>query len=162
MRKSIVVVGSLNLDLVAGVNRLSFVGETIIGRDFNTYCGGKGAKQAVALARLGASVNMIGKLGSDGFATQLREGLEKAGVDTSCVGKVRGSSGTALITTPADGDNTIVVIPGANGSLLPEALDRYRCLRAGAAANAVQDGIQAPFDLAELPVFIWRESSHQS
>jgi len=126
MQKSIVVVGSLNLDLVAGVSRLPSLGETIIGRDFNTYCGGKGANQAVALARLGAPVKMIGKLGSDGFATQLREGLVKAGVDASCVANAPGSSGTALITTSADGDNTIVVIPGANGLLLPEDIDRYR------------------------------------
>jgi len=126
MRKSIVVVGSLNLDLVAGVNRLPALGETIIGLDFNTYCGGKGANQAVAVARLGAAVKMIGKLGSDGFATQLRQGLEQAGVDAGCVENTGGSSGTALITTSADGENTIVVIPGANGSLLPEDLDCHR------------------------------------
>jgi ribokinase len=126
MRKSIVVVGSLNLDLVASVNRLPTLGETIIGRDFNTYCGGKGANQAVALARLGASVKMIGKLGGDAFANQLRDGVEQAGVDTSCVGNAPGSSGIALITTSANGDNTIVVIAGANGLLLPDDIDRYR------------------------------------
>jgi ribokinase len=102
MGKSIVVVGSLNLDLVARVNRLPALGETIIGADFNTYCGGKGANQAVALARLGASVKMIGKLGSDAFANQLRDGIEQAGIDTSCVGSAPGSSGTALITTSAE------------------------------------------------------------
>lgn len=126
MRKSVVVVGSLNLDLVARVSRLPNFGETIIGSDFNTYCGGKGANQAVALARLGAPVKMIGKLGSDAFAKQLRDGLEKAGADTSLLGYATGSSGTALITTSADGENTIVVIPGANGALLPEDLERHR------------------------------------
>ncbi|MGD0893552.1 MAG: ribokinase [Terracidiphilus sp.] len=126
MRKSIVVVGSLNLDLVASVNRLPALGETMIGRDFNTYGGGKGANQAVALARLGASVKMIGKLGTDAFAKQLRDEVEQAGVDTSCVGNAKGPSGTALITTSADGDNTIVVIAGANGMLLPEDIERYR------------------------------------
>lgn len=120
------VVGSLNLDLVARVNRLPALGETIIGLDFNTYCGGKGANQAVALARLGATVKMIGKLGSDAFADQLREGATQAGVDTSCLGTAPGSSGTALITTSADGNNTIVVNPGANGSLLPADIERYR------------------------------------
>ena len=126
MRKSIVVVGSLNLDLVASVNRLPALGETIIGLDFNTYGGGKGANQAVALARLGASVKMIGKLGSDAFARQLREGVERAGVDTSCVENAPVSSGTALITTSAEGDNTIVVIAGANGQLLPDDIEKYR------------------------------------
>jgi ribokinase len=126
MRKSIVVVGSLNLDLVASVSRLPNRGETITGQDFNTYGGGKGANQAVALGRLGAPVKMIGKLGSDAFAKQLRDGVEQAGVDTSCVQNAPGSSGTALITTSAEGDNTIVVIPGANGLLLPEDIDKYR------------------------------------
>ncbi|WP_348263224.1 ribokinase [Telmatobacter sp. DSM 110680] len=126
MRKSIVVVGSLNLDLVARVKRLPNPGETIIGKDFNTYGGGKGANQAVALARLGAPVKMIGKLGSDGFAKQLNDGLNDAGVDTSLLQYTTGSSGTALITTAEDGENTIVVIPGANGALLPEDLERHR------------------------------------
>jgi len=67
---------------------------------------------------------MIGKLGSDTFAKQLCDGLEQAGVDTSCLQYTTGSSGTALITTTADGDNTIIVIPGANGTLLPEDLER--------------------------------------
>ena len=125
MRKSVVVVGSLNLDLVARVKRLPSLGETIIGTDFNTYSGGKGANQAVALARLGAPVKMIGKLGGDGFAKQLSDGLKNASVDTSCLEYTTGSSGTALITTSAEGENTIVVIPGANGALLPEDLERH-------------------------------------
>jgi ribokinase len=126
MQKSIIVVGSLNLDLVAGVKRLPSLGETIIGLNFNTYCGGKGANQAVALARLGAQVKMIGKLGSDDFAVQLRNSVQQAGVDTSNVESVRGNSGIALITTSADGDNSIVVIPGANSSLTPKDIERCR------------------------------------
>jgi ribokinase len=126
MKKSIIVVGSLNLDLVAKVKRLPALGETIIGLDFNTYCGGKGANQAVALARLGAQVKMIGKLGSDAFAAQLRNSVQQAGVDTSSVESARGSSGIALITTSSDGDNTIVVIPGANNSLISEDIERCR------------------------------------
>lgn len=126
MQKSIIVVGSLNLDLVAGVKHLPTLGETIIGSDFNTYCGGKGANQAVALARLGAQVKMIGKLGNDNFAAQLRNSIQQAGVDMSYVGSAGGSSGLALITTSADGDNTIVVISGANGLLTPEDIERCR------------------------------------
>lgn len=126
MPKSIVVVGSLNMDLVARVDRIPVPGETIIGSDFETFCGGKGANQAMAAARLGARVKMIGKLGSDGFAKQLRDNLEHAGVDTSCVGNVAGPSGTALIESAADGENSIVVIPGANAHLLPADIDQYR------------------------------------
>lgn len=133
MQKPIVVVGSLNLDLVARVDRLPSVGETITGADFHTYGGGKGANQAVALGRLGAQVKMIGKLGSDTFAVQLRKGLETAGVDTGCVDNVEGSSGTALITTSARGENTIVVIPGANAALTPADIDKYRGEIEGAA-----------------------------
>jgi ribokinase len=126
MQRSIVVVGSLNLDLVARVNRHPAIVETIIGLDFNTFCGGKGANQAVALGRLGAAVKMVGRLGTDAFATQLRQGLEQAGVDTTCVENVPGASGTALITISDRGDNNIIVIPGANALLLPEDLDRHR------------------------------------
>ncbi|HWA95702.1 MAG TPA: ribokinase [Terracidiphilus sp.] len=125
-KKNIVVVGSLNLDLVASVGHLPATGETLTGLDFNTYSGGKGANQAVALGRLGASISMVGRLGSNGFAADLRANLESAGVDDSCVENVPGPSGTALITTSAAGENTIVVIPGANAALLPADLDRHR------------------------------------
>ena len=126
MQRPIVVVGSLNLDLVARVNRHPAIGETITGLGFNTYCGGKGANQAVALARLSAPVKMIGKLGSDVFAAQLRHGIESAGVDASCVESVPGASGTALILSSTNGDTSIVVIPGANAMLLPEDIERHR------------------------------------
>ena len=126
MQRPIVVVGSLNLDLVARVNHHPAIGETITGLGFNTYCGGKGANQAVALARLSAPVKMIGKLGSDAFAAQLRHGIESAGVDASCVENVPGASGTALILSSTNGDNSIVVIPGANAMLLPEDIERHR------------------------------------
>jgi ribokinase len=126
MQRPIVVVGSLNLDLVARINRHPAIGETITGVGFNTYCGGKGANQAVALARLSAPVKMIGKLGSDAFAAQLRQGIESAGVDASCVESVPGASGTALILSSTNGDNSIVVIPGANAMLLPEDIERHR------------------------------------
>ncbi|MFP5226428.1 MAG: ribokinase [Acidobacteriota bacterium] len=138
MPKSIVVVGSLNMDLVARVPRIPVPGETIIGADFETWCGGKGANQAVAAARFGAAVRMIGKLGSDAFAGQLRDELRKAGVDMSLVDSVPGPSGTALIESSADGENSIVVIPGANARLLPKDLDRYHEPIAGAAMILAQ------------------------
>ena len=93
---------------------------------FQTFFGGKGANQAVAAARLGAAVTMIGKVGTDSFGPELLQGLKSAGVRTNCVRRAAGSSGVALITTDRDGQNSIVVVPGANGQMNPDDLDRYR------------------------------------
>jgi ribokinase len=124
MQKPIVVVGSINLDLVASTDRIPQVGETVIGRTFTTFFGGKGANQAVAVARLGYPVSMIGNVGNDAFGTQLRGGLAEAGVNTEYVGTVEGSSGTALIITGPNGENSIVVVPGANAHVTPKSLER--------------------------------------
>jgi ribokinase len=124
MQKPIVVVGSINLDLVVGADRIPQVGETIIGTRFNTFFGGKGANQAVAAGKLGYPVAMVGHVGSDAFGTQLRQGLESAGVDTTCVTTVDGPSGVALITIGLRGENNIVVVPGANGQLTPKRLEQ--------------------------------------
>jgi ribokinase len=123
MQKRVVVVGSINLDLVAATQRIPVAGETVSGTSFNTFPGGKGANQAVAAARLGAPVSMIGKLGNDSFGAELRASLEAAGVDTSAVGVVPTSSGLAQITTAANGENAIVVVGGANEQLFPADLD---------------------------------------
>jgi ribokinase len=124
MHKPIVIVGSINLDLVVSADRIPQVGETIIGNSFNTFCGGKGANQAVAVAKLGYPVSMVGNVGSDAFGTQLRNGLKDAGVDTGYVNTVEGPSGVALITTGRLGENNIVVVPGANGRLTPKLLEK--------------------------------------
>lgn len=124
MQKPIVVVGSINLDLVVAADRIPQVGETIIGNTFNTFYGGKGANQAVAVAKLGYPVSMVGNVGSDAFGTQLRNGLKNAGVDTTYVNTVEGASGVALITTGRRGENNIVVVPGANGQLTPRLLEK--------------------------------------
>jgi ribokinase len=124
MQKPIVVVGSINLDLVVGADRIPQAGETIIGNSFNTFCGGKGANQAVAVAKLGYPVSMVGNVGNDAFGAQLRQGLEDAGVDTACVNTVEGASGVAMITTGLRGENNIVVVPGANGHLTPRLLEK--------------------------------------
>src|SRR6476646_137291 len=117
MEKPIVVVGSINLDLVAGADHIPRIGETIIGTSFNTFFGGKGANQAVAVAKLGYPVSMVGNVGDDAFGPQLRKAMGDAGVYTSFVNTVRGASGVALITTGGHGENNIVVVPGANGLL---------------------------------------------
>ncbi|MCU1321504.1 MAG: ribokinase [Acidobacteriaceae bacterium] len=125
MKKKIVVVGSINLDLVASVQRMPVSGETIAGRTFSTYPGGKGANQAVGAARLGGNVVMIGRLGQDVFAPQLLDALTSAGIATHCVRNVAGPSGSAIIMVTPEGDNSIVVIPAANESLQPKDLDLY-------------------------------------
>jgi len=124
MHKPIVVVGSINLDLVVSADRIPQVGETIIGNSFSAFYGGKGANQAVGVAKLGYPVSMVGNVGSDAFGTQLRNGLKDAGVDTAYVNTVEGPSGVALITTGRLGENNIVVVPGANGRLTPKLLER--------------------------------------
>jgi len=122
-QKPIVVVGSINTDLVAVTERIPAVGETVIGSDFQIYPGGKGANQAVAVARLGYPVRLIGRLGNDTFGARLRADLEKAGVESSGVSTSDGVSGVAVIVVSERGDNSIVVAPGANSKVIPEDLD---------------------------------------
>jgi len=111
----VVVVGSINMDLVVQAPALPAPGETLLGGPFRTAPGGKGANQAVAAVRSGATVRMIGRVGADTFGDQLRTGLVSDGVDIDHVGTCRHDpSGVALITVSADGENTIVVAPGAN------------------------------------------------
>lgn len=122
-KKSIVVVGSINIDLVVHVARIPAKGETLPGSDFETHPGGKGANQAAAVARLGYPVSMIGRVGSDVFGTNLRGSLSAAGIDTSAVATTEGPSGVAMIAVQARGDNSIIVSPGANGLLSAADLD---------------------------------------
>jgi ribokinase len=122
-QKPIVVVGSINTDLVAVAERIPVVGETVIGSDFQIHPGGKGANQAVAVARLGYPVRLIGRLGNDSFGARLRNDLEKAGVETAGVSTSDGASGVAVIVVSERGDNSIVVTPGANYKVTPGDLD---------------------------------------
>jgi ribokinase len=124
MRGPIVVVGSINLDLVATAERVPLPGETLTGRTFSTFHGGKGANQAVGVARLGYPVSMVGKVGDDSFGAGLKGALRKVGVNTKEVKTAKGSSGVALINIGDDGQNNIVVVPGANGKLLPKDITR--------------------------------------
>jgi ribokinase len=110
---TIAVVGSVNLDLVARCERLPRPGETVSGADFARYPGGKGANQAVAAARLGAAVRFVGCVGRDAFADEALAGLRDAGVELTLRG-VDAPTGVALIIVADDGENQIVVAPGAN------------------------------------------------
>ena len=116
------VVGSINLDLVVQAKRLPRPGETVSGARFARVPGGKGANQAVAAARLGAQVRMIGCVGRDGLADEALGGLRDAGVEERWLAK-DAVTGIALITVDAEGETTIVVAPGANGELLPDDLE---------------------------------------
>jgi ribokinase len=125
MNGHIVVVGSLNMDLVVRTPRLPTIGETIIGSDFRTFPGGKGANQAVAAARLGGSVKMIGRVGSDSFGETLLETVAQARVDTAHILQdPQAATGVAFITVDTNGQNTIVVASGANAKLDPEDIDK--------------------------------------
>jgi ribokinase len=146
-QKAIVVVGSINIDLVSKAERLPVSGETVLGTEFKTHLGGKGANQAVAIARLGHPVHMIGKIGSDSFGERLRSGLEQAGVDISAVGTVEDSSGVAMIVVSPQGDNIIVVTPGANSALSPPDLDAHvEMIRS---AGLVLAQLETPMDTIE-------------
>jgi ribokinase len=115
------VVGSINVDLVAQAERLPRAGETVSGARFSRVPGGKGANQAVAAARLGAEVTMVGCVGSDELAEPALAGLQEAGVEERWLVK-DAPTGIALITVDAAGETTIVVAPGANAELRPEDL----------------------------------------
>jgi ribokinase len=115
----IAVVGSINLDLIARAHRLPSPGETVQGTSFERVPGGKGANQAVAAARLGARVRMVGCVGDDSFAGEATAGLGEAGVELE-VRKVAAPTGIALIVVDDDGETEITVVPGANAALGPD------------------------------------------
>jgi ribokinase len=116
-KKPVVVVGSINMDLVARTPSIPVAGQTLIGTGFDTTPGGKGANQAVAVARLGYPVHMVGMVGEDVFGQALLDNLNRAGVGTAAVGRVSGPSGVAPILVADNGENSIVVVPGANGKV---------------------------------------------
>ena len=120
MSKSISVVGSSNMDLVIKTERIPRPGETILGGEFVMIAGGKGANQAVAAARLGAQVNFIARVGNDAFGTSMLENFARDGINSDYVVKDQSkASGVATITVDSNGENSIVVAPGANAALTP-------------------------------------------
>ncbi|MBU0526645.1 MAG: ribokinase [Gammaproteobacteria bacterium] len=125
MPAKVVVIGSLNMDLVTRAPRLPRGGETLIGQSFATVSGGKGANQAVAAARLGAQVSMVGCVGSDAYGEELRGALMVEQIDCQAVSTVEGSSGVALIVVDDNSQNAIVIVAGANGALTPQVIDRF-------------------------------------
>jgi ribokinase len=127
----IIIIGSINMDLVCRMPRMPVAGETILGSDFAAIPGGKGANQAVAAARLalrGTEAHFVGRVGSDDFGKQLLSGLKEHGVRTDHVTVTPGASGVAMILVDRGGENSIVVAPGANTRLLPKDIDAARPL----------------------------------
>ncbi|WP_460776551.1 ribokinase [Microbacterium sp. GXF7504] len=117
------VVGSINVDVTASVERLPGAGETVLGGRLRRDAGGKGANQAVAAARLGARVRMVGAVGDDDDGRAMLQNLQDAGVDASAVWLGEEPTGTALITVDAAGENQIVVCPGANDTVTVDGVD---------------------------------------
>ena len=139
------VLGSINMDLVASVDRFPKPGETRTGSGFGTYPGGKGANQAVALARLGAAVRMAGKIGDDVFGGSYSKTFDGEGIDTADVEVVPGTStGVAVIEVDASGENHIVIVPGANGLVDRAYVDAHT--ERIAEAGIVLFQLETPFD----------------
>lgn len=156
MSFDILVVGSLNMDLVVNTPRLPERGETLLGSEFATFPGGKGANQAAAAALAGGQVGMLGKVGSDDFGQQLLQSLQNAGVSTEAVGRQPNTAtGVALITVDSRGDNTIVVVPGANGTLTAADLQRAEQLIAAARVLVLQ--LEIPLEAVDRAVALARE-----
>jgi ribokinase len=136
---TVIVFGSINMDLVTQTPRLPVAGETLLGSNFFTTPGGKGANQAVALARLGVATQMVGRVGADAFGQELLAGLKAAGVQTDHVLIDKEShSGVAVITVADEGQNQIIGVLGANGQMGKEDVERLERLLPEAEALLLQ------------------------
>lgn len=142
---TVVVFGSINMDLVVRTPRLPAPAETITGHEFFTAPGGKGANQAVAAARLGAPTKMVGRVGGDAFGLELRQNLTEAGADVSAVfTDPTVSSGVAVIGVDDNAQNNIIIVPGANGRVSDADLNRLEASLAGAKVLLLQLEVPLP------------------
>jgi len=156
MSPKITVIGSLNIDLVVQVPRMPAPGETIAGHGFHIIPGGKGANQAVAAAKLGAQVTMVGRVGNDGFGQMQRRGMEALGIRTEfLITDEEEPTGTALIIVDAQGQNSIVVVSGANGRLTPADVEAAR--PAIGASDAVLLQLENPISTVQHAAEVARE-----
>lgn len=151
----IVVIGSLNMDVVVEADRAPIAGETVLGNQVHFIPGGKGANQAVALARLGAHVSMIGAVGTDAFGQELLRALAHEGIETSGIKVLEHlATGVAAITL-AEGDNRIIVVPGANAQCRPEDVDAHEDMIAKADVVLIQ--LEIPIETVERAVRIAKQ-----
>lgn len=176
-RKPIVIVGSITMDLVTRAPRIPAIGQTLIGTGFETTPGGKGANQAVAAARLGYRVAMVGKVGNDTYGPMLLENLKHAGVEIAGMTQTPGPSGLAPMFVADDGQNAIVVVPGANGKMDCATIDKHAdlirsaglvlcqleipietlCYALDFCARAQVPVMLDPAPAADLPDAVWRQ-----
>jgi len=157
-RPKITVVGSSNTDLVAKVPKLPAPGETVMGSEFIIAPGGKGANQAVAIARIGGDVTFVAKLGMDDYGEQALKNFKKDGINTNFVFREPDvSSGVALIFVDKTGENMLVPIPGANGKLSPDDIDKARSAIENTDILVLQ--LEVPLDAVERAVAIAYESN---
>ncbi|MCS5422956.1 MULTISPECIES: ribokinase [Psychrilyobacter] len=145
--KKILVIGSLNMDLVTMSERHPKLGETIIGKSFFQIPGGKGGNQAVAIAKLGGDVTMFGCVGKDSHGDILIEGLKKNNVNTGCIKKGERNTGIASIVVDENADNTIIVVPGANFEISTDDIDKNIDLIKNADIVLLQ--LEIPIDVVE-------------
>jgi ribokinase len=150
----IVVVGSLNMDLVVRVARHPVPGETLLGSDYESYFGGKGANQAVAAQRMGGKVRMIGRVGNDGFGERIKSHLKAQGINVNATLCINAPTGVAFISVDKTGQNAIIVSPGANSRLKPENLSPIEFEHA--AVVVLQ--LEVPLDTVRRAARIGRES----
>jgi ribokinase len=152
---SIVVVGSLNMDLVAVAQHLPLAGETLIGSKYWDAPGGKGGNQAYGAAKLGADVSMLGRVGNDNYGSRMRSNLESVGCDTRGLKTLEGSSGVALISLAETGQNSIIVVSGANDRYTPADVHADRQLLTG--ANLILLQLENPYDTVSTAAQIGRQ-----
>ena len=154
---TILVFGSINMDLVARTPHLPAAGETILGTQFSTVPGGKGANQAVACARLGSATKMFGRVGADVFGAALLQALRADKVDVSAVTTTAGtSSGVAIIAVDDAGQNNIIVVPGANAAM--DAADVQRLQHAAADASVLLLQLEVPMPSVLAAAFAARSA----
>lgn len=146
--KKIVVVGSANIDMIVKVPHIPSPGETVLGKEFFTVQGGKGANQAVAASRAGGDVVFMACVGNDDFGHQAVEAYKKEGIDTSFIKKTdKAATGVALINVASSGENSISVAPGANSFLLPEDIEEM--INVIAEASVVLMQLEIPLETIE-------------
>jgi len=155
-KPKITVIGSSNTDLVATVPKLPLPGETVMGKEFMVAPGGKGANQAVAIARIGGDVTFVAKVGVDDYGEQALKNFKNDGIDTSFVFRDYNTpSGVALIFVDESGENMLVPVPGANGRLLPADIEKARIAIESADILVLQ--LEVPLQTVEYAVIIAHE-----
>lgn len=142
--ENIVVLGSINMDLVTIVDRKPLDGETITGKDFMQIGGGKGANQAISIGKLGKEVTFLGKVGKDAYGQELKNEMKKNKINTDKIEESDGPTGLATIIVDKKGENSIIVVPGANGKVDREYIDKHKDLIKNASILLCQ--LELPLD----------------